>query len=116
MELFTSDDFKVFGLKGFNERMAAIMLQIRPKLASIGGHLAPKLSPMVDTTLYVHVAKHARRTVNPPDDTWAAMGANPRGYKDIRRMSISRSPCRVIASGCCSRRDGFAAGAASSTM
>ncbi len=98
MELFTSDDFKVFDLKGFNERMAAIRLQIRPKLASIGEALAPKLSSSIDTTLYVHVAKHARRTVNPPDDTWAAIGANPRGYKqDVHfKVAVSRHCVRFL--------------------
>ncbi len=98
MELFTSNDFKVFGLTGFNERMAAIKLQIRPKLASIGEQLAPKLSPLVDTTIYVHVARHARRTVNPPDDTWAAMGANQRGYKqDVHfKVAVSRHCVRFL--------------------
>jgi uncharacterized protein YktB (UPF0637 family) len=98
MELFTLNDFKVFDIKGFNERMAAIMLQIRPKLTSIGGELAPKVSPSVDRPLYVHVAKHARRTVNPPDDTWAALGASPRGYKkDVHfKVAVSRNCVRFL--------------------
>ena len=92
MEIFTLDDFNVFDLRGFNERMGAIMTRIRPKLTSTGEELAPKLSPLVDRPLYVHVAKHARRTVNPPDDTWAAFGANPRGYKkDVHfKVAVSR--------------------------
>ena len=36
MHLFTLDDFKVFDIRGFNERMAAILTRIRPKLTSIG--------------------------------------------------------------------------------
>src|SRR5690625_3219194 len=31
--------------------------------------------------MYVHIAKHARRTVNPPNDTWMAFAGNKRGYK-----------------------------------
>jgi uncharacterized protein YktB (UPF0637 family) len=98
MELFTLNDFKVFDIRGFNERMAAIMLQIRPKLTSIGGELAPKVSPLVDRPLYVHVARHARRTVNPPDDTWAALGASPRGYKkDVHfKVAVSRHCVRFL--------------------
>ena len=61
MELFKQEDFKVFGIPEFNERMAAIRARIRPKLTSIGEELAPKLSGLVDCPLYVHVAKHARR-------------------------------------------------------
>ncbi len=92
MHLLTLDDFKVFDISGFNERMAAILTRIRPKLTSIGEELAPKVSLLVDCPLYVHVAKHARRTVNPPDDTWAAFGASPRGYKkDVHfKVAVSR--------------------------
>ena len=98
MELFTASDFKVFDIQGFNERMAAIMLKIRPKLTSIGEELAPKVSELVDVPLFVHVAKHARRTVNPPDDTWAAAGANARGYKkDVHfKVAISRHCVRFL--------------------
>jgi uncharacterized protein YktB (UPF0637 family) len=98
MELFTLNDFKVFDLEGFKERMAAIRSRIRPKLGSIGEDLAPKISGLVDVPLHVHVAKHMRRTVNPPDDTWAAIGANPRGYKkDVHfKVAISRNCVRLL--------------------
>jgi uncharacterized protein YktB (UPF0637 family) len=98
MELFTLNDFKVFDLDRFSERMAAIAIRIRPKLASIGKELEPKVSALVDVPLYLHVAKHARRTVNPPDDTWAALGANPRGYKkDVHfKIAISRRCVRFL--------------------
>jgi uncharacterized protein YktB (UPF0637 family) len=98
MDLFTSADFKIFALTGFHERMAAIILKIRPKLASIGEALAPKISELVDQPLFVHVAKHARRTVNPPDDTWAAFGADRRGYKkDVHfKVAVSRKCVRFL--------------------
>ena len=98
MELFTLDDFKIFDIPGFSQRMSAILTRIRPKLASIGMELAPKLSPLVDVPLYVHVAKHARRTVNPPDDTWTALGASPRGYKkDVHfKIAVSRNCVRFL--------------------
>src|SRR5262245_50231924 len=98
MELFKAEDFKIFDLKEFHERMAAIRTRIRPKLMSIGEELAPKLSVLVDCPLYVHVAKHARRTVNPPEDTWAAFGGNRRGYKkDVHfKFAISRNCVRLL--------------------
>jgi uncharacterized protein YktB (UPF0637 family) len=98
MELFTLHDFKIFDIPGFHDRMTAILTCIRPKLTSIGERLAPKVSPLVDVPLYVHVAKHARRTVNPPDDTWAAFGASPRGYKkDVHfKVAVSRNCVRFL--------------------
>ena len=98
MDLFTSADFKIFDIAAFNERMGAIILKIRPKLTSIGETLAPKLSGLVDRPLFVHVAKHARRTVNPPDDTWAAFGADQRGYKkDVHfKVAVSRHCVRFL--------------------
>ena len=98
MELFTLSDFKVFDIAGFSERMTAIGTRVRPKLASIGQQLGPLVSELVDAPLYVHVAKHARRTVNPPDDTWAALGANQRGYKaDVHfKIAVSRNCVRLL--------------------
>jgi uncharacterized protein YktB (UPF0637 family) len=61
MDLFAPNDFKVFGIRGFHQRMNAIRRTIRPKLESIGQALAPRLSVVVDRPLFVHVAKHARK-------------------------------------------------------
>ena len=98
MELFTSKDFKVFDIPGFEDRMHAIRTNIRPKLTGIGEELAFGVSGLVDQPVYVHVAKHARRTVNPPDDTWAALGADKRGYKkDVHfKVAVSRNCVRLL--------------------
>ena len=98
MDLFTLQDFKVFDLPGFQERMDRIRTKIRPKLASIGEFLAPRLSVAVDKPLFLHVAKHMRRTVNPPDDTWAALGCHSRGYKkDVHfKVAVSRHCIRLL--------------------
>ena len=98
MELFTAKDFKVFEIPGFHERMGAIAARVRPKLAGIGQELAPTLAGMIDQPLFVHVAKHARRTVNPPDDTWAAIAAGKRGYKkDVHfKVAVSRNCVRLL--------------------
>jgi len=98
MDLFSPSDFRIFELPGFAERMAAIRANIQPRLSSIGKALAPQLSSMLDVPLYVHVAKHMRRTVNPPDDTWAAFSRDPRGYKKDAhfRVSVSAQTVRFL--------------------
>jgi uncharacterized protein YktB (UPF0637 family) len=37
---------------------------------------------------FPHVAKHVRRTVNPPLETWAAFGPSPRGYKRYGYLAL----------------------------
>lgn len=98
MELFTAQDFQVFEIASFARRMEAIRGRVRPKLAAIGDALAPDLAGLVDRPVYAHVAKHARRTVNPPDDTWVALGPDRRGYKkDIHfKVVVSRHCVRLL--------------------
>ncbi|WP_211745364.1 DUF1054 domain-containing protein [Paenibacillus sp. Marseille-Q4541] len=78
---FTSEDFDVFDIPGLEPRMELLIDRIRPKLNEIGTETAPFLSNLVGEEMFVHVAKHARRTVNPPNDTWVAIANNKRGYK-----------------------------------
>lgn len=78
---FTAQDFDVFEVPGLEARMSVLIERIRPKLEQLGERLTPFLSELCGETMYPHVAKHARRTVNPPVDTWIAYAANKRGYK-----------------------------------
>jgi len=78
---FTKDDFAVFHINGLSERMTGIAERIRPKFQRIGEQLAAEISPLAGDEMYLHIAKHARRTVNPPKDTWLALCSNKRGYK-----------------------------------
>ncbi len=95
---FTASDFKIFDLRGFQPRMAAIRAQIRPKLEALGAELLPNVSRVTGGDAYSHVAKHARRTVNPPDDTWVAFGPDKRGYKKHChfKVAISRRCVRFL--------------------
>src|SRR5690606_2855666 len=45
-----------------------------------------------------HVARHARRTVNPPDDTWVAFAGDRRGYKKDAhfKVAVSRGALRLL--------------------
>ncbi|MBW7473588.1 DUF1054 domain-containing protein [Paenibacillus oenotherae] len=78
---FSAHDFDVFHVPGLEARMSVLIERVRPKLEQLGERLSPFLSELVGETIYPHVAKHARRKVNPPNDTWIAFAANKRGYK-----------------------------------
>ncbi len=85
---FSRGDFDVFAIEGFDARMAKIYERIRPRLVRLGLELAPELSRKLHIEFYPHVAKHMRRTVNPPDETWAAFGPSPRGYKRYGYLAL----------------------------
>lgn len=78
---FQASDFDTFLIDGLHERMQAIQQRIQPKFKEIGDLLVDDISAMIGSEMYVHIAKHARRTVNPPNDTWMAFAGNKRGYK-----------------------------------
>ncbi|WP_082234308.1 YktB family protein [Halobacillus massiliensis] len=85
---FTQKDFDVFSISGLDERMEALRENISPKLEAIASELAPDLSVQTGDEMFVHVARHARRTTNPPNDTWAAVAANKRGYKKLPHFQV----------------------------
>ena len=95
---FNAADFKVFDVEGFQPRMGGIRTRIRPKLETLGRSLAPALARSLGGETYAHVAKHARRTVNPPDDTWVAFGPDRRGYKKHChfKVAVSRGCVRFL--------------------
>lgn len=84
---FDAQDFDVFAISDFHDRMFHIRSRIRPKLAQLGDDVAPKLSTL-GHPMYPHTASHARRRVNPPDDTWVAFSRSARGYKRYAHFEI----------------------------
>jgi uncharacterized protein YktB (UPF0637 family) len=94
---FTTVDFEVFSVEGFNERMQQIYAHVRPKLIRLGDELAPMLARRLHMEFFPHVAKHARRTVNPPPETWAAFGPSPKGYKRFGYLALCISGAGVHA-------------------
>ena len=95
---FGPADFKVFDVKGFQSRMGGIRTRVRPKLETLGRSLAPAVGRSAGGDTFAHVAKHARRTVNPPDDTWVAFGPDARGYKKHChfKVAVSRHCVRFL--------------------
>ncbi|QZA33425.1 DUF1054 domain-containing protein [Hydrogenibacillus sp. N12] len=73
--------FDALLVPGLEARMAAIERDIRPIFRAFAEAVAPMLAAGAGEPMHVHIAKHARRTVNPPNDTWVAFSSDPRGYK-----------------------------------
>ena len=78
---FTEQHLKIFEIPTFEGRMPALKNEIRPILESFGTAIASLLKEQFKTEFFTHVAKHLRRKVNPPDETWVAFGPQKRGYK-----------------------------------
>ncbi len=85
---FSKPDFEVFLIPDFHERMSALRTMVRPKLAMLGDDLAPRLEDITGHVMYPHTASHARRRVNPPDDTWVAFSRSERGYKRYAHFEV----------------------------
>lgn len=78
---FSHTDFETFKIDGLDHRMEAIQDRIQPKFKEIGKELTDYLSVLAGNEMFLHIARHARRTVNPPKDTWLAICNDKRGYK-----------------------------------
>jgi uncharacterized protein YktB (UPF0637 family) len=94
---FARGDFDVFKVEDFNQRMEQIYAHVRPKLIRLGDELAPEIARKLHMEFFPHVAKHARRTVNPPPETWAAFGPSPRGYKRYGYLALCISGAGIHA-------------------
>ncbi|GGN96146.1 YktB family protein [Saccharibacillus kuerlensis] len=85
---FDEKDFAVFEIEGLEPRMNALIANVRPKLEELGRTIAPFLSAQCGEEMFPHVAKHARRTVHPPNDTWVAWASSKRGYKALPHFQV----------------------------
>ncbi len=81
MTKLSQKDLAIFEIPEFEKRMPLIKEKIRPKLEELGEELAPLLMKKFQQEFFPHTAKHMRRKVNPPDETWVALGPQSRGYK-----------------------------------
>lgn len=85
---FRKKDFEIFDIQGLDERMQAIREHIQPVFQSIGEQYAPMVSEETGYPAAFHIAQHIRRTTNPPESTWSAIGGNKRGYKKFPHLQI----------------------------
>ena len=75
------EQFEVFSIQEFQPCMDALLACVRPRLEQLGAALRDRMSERLGESLHLHVARHARRTVNPPRDTWLALSPEARSYK-----------------------------------
>ncbi|MGX9133527.1 YktB family protein [Rummeliibacillus sp. JY-2-4R] len=85
---WTDTDFEVFTIPGLEQRMSALIEKVRPKFEEMGTTYSTYFSSKLGEEFYPHVAKHARRKVNPPIDSWVAFATNKRGYKALPHFEI----------------------------
>ncbi|MBH4638663.1 DUF1054 family protein [Staphylococcus aureus] len=87
---FKPKDFKAFNVEGLDARMEALNEYIRPQLHELGEYFSDFFTSQTGETFYPHVAKHARRSVNPPKDTWVAF---ERKFKAIQQLPDDYRVC-----------------------
>lgn len=85
---WTTEDFHVFRINGLDERMGALTQIVRPKFQTLGEVFSAYFSANTGEEFFPHIAKHARRTVNPPKDSWVAFAPYKRGYKSLPHFQI----------------------------
>jgi len=85
---WTEQDFHVFETEGLEARMEALTTYVRPKFVQLGQDFSAYFSGETGDEFFPHVAKHMRRTVNPPNDSWVAFAPYKRGYKAVPHFQI----------------------------
>src|SRR5579863_4404529 len=94
---FLRRDFEVFAIEGFGARLTKIDELINPRLTKLGSEMAPELSRALGMEFFPHIAKHMRRTQNPPAETWAAFGPSRAGYKRYAYLALCVSAVGIHA-------------------
>lgn len=85
---WNTEDFDLFEIEGLHKRMIALQTRVQPKFNQLGIAFSAHLSAHGTDEFFYHVAKHARRTVNPPTDSWVAFAPSNRGYKALPHFQI----------------------------
>ncbi|QGQ96991.1 DUF1054 domain-containing protein [Paenibacillus psychroresistens] len=85
---FAPTDFATFTIDGLENRMIAIKERIQPKFKALGDILCNETAMLAGNEMYLHIARHARRKVNAPKDTWLAISNNKRGYKQHPHFQV----------------------------
>lgn len=85
---WANQDFDVFTIDGLEPRMDALKERIRPKFEELGAIFSNYFTTQLGEEFFPHVAKHARRKTNPPNDSWVAFAPYKRGYKAMPHFQI----------------------------
>lgn len=85
---FAATDFEVFTIEGLDDRMKAIREHIQPVFQYIGDTYTDYVNDYTGFKGSFHIAQHRRRTTNPAESTWSAIGGDNRGYKKYPHIQI----------------------------
>lgn len=85
--MFSQKEFDVFLESTLAGRMEKVRTVIDPQFERLNEFLQPQFN-RANVKLYPHIAKHMRRTVNPPINTWIAFGPGKRGYKKDPHVEV----------------------------
>ncbi|GEQ33931.1 DUF1054 family protein [Marinilactibacillus psychrotolerans] len=85
---YKKEDFEIFQLKQLEERMEAIRERIQPIFQEFGDTYSRIVEEKTGYKTHFHIAQHRRRTTNPPESTWSAIGGDSRGYKKYPHIQM----------------------------
>ncbi|MDO4432824.1 MAG: DUF1054 family protein [Aerococcaceae bacterium] len=85
-QVFSDKIFSLFDIPTLEGRMAVIQSEVQPMFRHYGALIAERIPS--EQPLPVHVAKHLRRTVYPPNVTWVGIGGDKRGYKKYAHFQL----------------------------
>ncbi|WP_208558863.1 DUF1054 domain-containing protein [Marinilactibacillus kalidii] len=86
--VFKQANFDIFEIEGLENRMAYIRKDIQPIFQALGDTFTPIVAEKTGYPMFFHIAQHRRRTSNPPESTWCAIGGDKRGYKKYPHLQI----------------------------
>jgi len=90
--MFDKNDFKVFNDMTLLGRLSLIKTNLDPKFEVFGSKLMQRLEEEYQQQFFMKIAKHQRRTKNPPPDTWLAINQDKRGYKKTPHLELGLWP------------------------
>ncbi|HIY92567.1 DUF1054 family protein [Companilactobacillus sp. HBUAS56275] len=94
--MFNKNDFKVFNDDTLSGRLELIRKDLDPKFEVLGQDLLQALEEEYHQKFFLKIAKHQRRTKNPPPDTWLAINQDKKGYKKTPHLEFGLWPDRYF--------------------
>jgi len=94
--MFDKKDFEVFNDTTLSGRLSLIKTNLDPKFEVFGSKLQKWLEEEYQQQFFLKIAKHQRRTKNPPPDTWLAINQDKKGYKKTPHVEFGLWPDRYF--------------------
>jgi len=85
--VYLASDFDIFADQTLPGRLGKIRAILDPKFLTTVTDVQPQFASL-EVPVYAHVARHQRRTKNPPPDSWVAWSTSKRGYKALPHVEF----------------------------